>query len=209
MDDQELSIKITLIGDSAVGKTSIINKFTKNKFNAEILPTTGANYSQKVITKFNKSIRLDLWDTAGQEEYRAIGRFFYKEAYIVCLVYDITNEVSFENLKNIWYNELMEHGEEYKVVAVIGNKSDLYIKEKVPEEEAREYASEIKALFRLTSAKNGNGVEEIFDELVDKYYYDIEVPKLLVKNNDKKDEKKIKITKDNIKKKGKKKCCED
>ena len=194
MDNQDIYIKIALIGDSSVGKTSIINKFTKNKFSNEELPTTGANYSQKVIKKHDKVIRLDLWDTAGQEQYRAIGRFFYKEAYIVCLVYDITNSASFENVKNIWHEELEKYGEEYKVVAVLGNKTDLFIKEDVSEEEARKYADEIKALFELTSAKTGDGIEEIFDELVEKYF-ELEIPKM-VEQNKKKEDNNIKLNKD-------------
>ena len=119
MDKDEIGIKVTLIGESSVGKTSIINRYTKNAFTNELESTLGANYSQRKIILHGKKIRMDLWDTAGQEKYRAIGRHFYKESYIVCLVYDISSHDSFEKLKTIWYPELKEHGEKLKILAVV------------------------------------------------------------------------------------------
>ncbi len=116
-----------------------------------------------------EKIRLDLWDTAGQEKYRSIGRHFYKESYIVCLVYDITNKESFKNLKEIWYPELLEYGEKLKIIALIGNKVDKYLEEEVSEEEGKKFAKEINAVFKRTSALNGTGIEDLFEELVDKY----------------------------------------
>ena len=208
MDDEDIEIKVTLIGDSSVGKTCIINKYTKNRFESNIMTTTGANYSQKMLERFGKTVRLDLWDTAGQETYRAIGRHFYKESYIVCLVYDITNEESFKNLKEIWYKELMEYGEEAKIIAVVGNKNDLYLDEKVKEEDAKKFAEEKNAMFKLTSAKNGEGVEELFDELVNKFF-EQKIPEVLEESKkEKKNDENIKIEEvkqDNKNKK--KKCC--
>ena len=208
MDDEDIEIKVTLIGDSSVGKTCIINKYTKNRFESNIMTTTGANYSQKMLERFGKTVRLDLWDTAGQEAYRAIGRHFYKESYIVCLVYDITNEDSFNNLKEIWYKELMEYGEEAKIIAVVGNKNDLYLDEKVKEEDAKKFAEEKNAMFKLTSAKNGEGVEELFDELVNKFF-EQKIPEVLEESKkEKKNDENIKIEEvkqDNKNKK--KKCC--
>ena len=208
MDDEDIEIKVTLIGDSSVGKTCIINKYTKNRFESNIMTTTGANYSQKMLERFGKTVRLDLWDTAGQEAYRAIGRHFYKESYIVCLVYDITNEDSFNNLKEIWYKELMEYGEEAKIIAVVGNKNDLYLDEKVKEEDAKKFAQEKNALFKITSAKSGEGVEELFDELVNKFF-EQKIPEVLEESKkEKKNDENIKIEEvkqDNKNKK--KKCC--
>ena len=208
MDDEDIEIKVTLIGDSSVGKTCIINKYTKNRFESNIMTTTGANYSQKMLERFGKTVRLDLWDTAGQEAYRAIGRHFYKESYIVCLVYDITNEDSFKNLKEVWYKELMEYGEEAKIIAVVGNKNDLYLDEKVKEEDAKKFAEEKNAMFKLTSAKSGEGVEELFDELVNKFF-EQKIPEVLEESKkEKKNDENIKIEEvkqDNKNKK--KKCC--
>ena len=129
MDKDEIGIKVTLIGESSVGKTSIINRYAKDNFSQELESTLGANYSQKKIVRHGKKIRLDLWDTAGQEKYRAIGRHFYKESYIVCLVYDITNHDSFEKLKSVWHPDLKEFGEKLKILAVVENKIDNSVKQ--------------------------------------------------------------------------------
>ena len=94
-----------------------------------------------------KIVPINIWDTAGQEQYRSLGRLFYKDSRIVILVYDITSKESFLDIKNLWYNDLTTYGEKYTVTALVGNKSDCYLKEEVEEKEAREYAKEIKAHF--------------------------------------------------------------
>ena len=203
-DDNAIGIKVTLIGDSSVGKTCIINKYCKGLFDSEVDSTLGANYSQKKLEKNGKKIRLDLRDTAGQEKYRAIGRHFYKESYIVCLVYDITNKQSFESLKTIWYPELKEYGEKYKIIALIGNKIDRYLEETVSEEEGKKFAEEINAVFKRTSALSDSdtGISDLFDELVDKYLNDQNKGE----NNNNKDEN-IKIKKEVPSAKPKEKRC--
>ena len=173
MDPDELGIKVTLIGESSVGKTSIINRFTKGSFSQEIESTLGANYSQKKLTINGKKIRLDLWDTAGQEKYRAIGRHFYKESFIVCLVYDISNNDSFEKIKSVWYPELKEYGEKLKIMALVGNKIDKYLQEEVKEEEVKKFAKEIGAIYKRTSAMEGTNIEDLFNTLTEKYLTDI------------------------------------
>ena len=172
-DDDVIGIKVTLIGESSVGKTCIINKYCKNLFDSNVDSTLGANYSQKKIERGGQRIRLDLWDTAGQEKYRAIGRHFYKESYIVCLVYDITNKASFESIKTIWYPELTEYGEKYKIIALIGNKLDKYLEEQVSEEQGKQFAEEINAVYKRTSALDGTGINDLFDQLVDKYLKEV------------------------------------
>jgi small GTP-binding protein len=198
MEKEEIGIKVTLIGESSVGKTSIINRYTKESFSQELDSTLGANYSQKKITRHGKKIRLDLWDTAGQEKYRAIGRHFYKESYIVCLVYDITNNDSFEKIKSIWYPDLKEYGEKLKIVALVGNKLDKYLEEEVKEDDARKFAEEIKAIYKRTSAMEGTNIEDLFNTLADKYL--TEIAGLII------DDDKIKIKKGDTKEK-KKGCC--
>ena len=205
-DDDMLGIKVTLIGESSVGKTCIINYYCKERPILNTDSTLGANYSQKRIERKGKKIRLDLWDTAGQEKYRAIGRHFYKESYIVCLVYDITSKESFKNLKEIWYPELMEYGENLKIVALIGNKVDLFLEEQVTEEEGKNFANEINAVFKRTSALDGTGICDLFDELVDKYLTEIksEIDK---EENIKKKEDNIMIKNENKNEIKKKKKC--
>ena len=194
MDPDEIGIKVTLIGESSVGKTSIINRYTKNAFTQEMESTLGANYSQKKITLHKQKIRMDLWDTAGQEKYRAIGRHFYKESYIVCLVYDITNRDSFEKLKSVWFPELKEYGEKLKILALVGNKLDKYLDEDVNDEEAKKFAEEINAFFTKTSAMEGTNIEDLFNNLAEKYLTDIagliiEKDKIQIKKEDLKNEK--------------------
>jgi len=201
-DKDEIGIKVTLIGESSVGKTSIINRYTRNAFTQELDSTLGANYSQKKIELHGKKIRMDLWDTAGQEKYRAIGRHFYKESYIVCLVYDISNLDSFEKLKEVWYPELKEHGEKLRILALVGNKIDKYLEEEVKEEDAKKFANEINAINKRTSAMEGTNIEDLFTTLAEKYLTDIanlviqkDDSNIQIKSNDVKDPEK------------KKKCC--
>ena len=163
-------IKITLIGNSGVGKTSIINQYIEQTFDEANAATIGANYSEKVITKNNKEYELNIWDTAGQEKFHSVGKHFYKDAYIVCLVYDITSQDSLEQLQTIWYPDIKKFGEKYTILAVVGNKSDLYENDNLADEnQAKEFAQSINAIFMLTSAKTGDGIEKLFDTLVDKF----------------------------------------
>jgi small GTP-binding protein len=199
MDKDELAIKVTLIGESSVGKTSIINRYAKGNFSQELESTLGANYSQKKMVRHGKKIRLDLWDTAGQEKYRAIGRHFYKESYIVCLVYDISNKDSFEKLKSVWYPDLQQFGEKLRIVAVVGNKIDKYLEEDVKEEDAKAFAEEIKAINKRTSAMEGTNIEDLFNSLVDKYL--TEIDGMIIDGDN------IKIKKENHNDKKKKGCC--
>ena len=164
------SIKITLIGNSGVGKTSIINQYIDQTFDEANAATIGANYSEKVITKNNKEYELNIWDTAGQEKFHSVGKHFYKDAYIVCLVYDITSQDSLKQLETIWYPDIKKYGEKYTILAVVGNKSDLYENDNLADEnQAKEFAQSINAIFMLTSAKTGDGIEKLFDTLVDKF----------------------------------------
>ena len=204
-EDNIDSVKITLLGSAGVGKTCIISRYTYDSFDQNSVSTDNVNYSQKILIINGKTIKLDIWDTAGQERYRALGKHFYRDSYIVCLIYDITRLDSFEDLKNIWYEDLKTFGEKYTVLAVVGNKSDCYEQEKVNEEKAREFAKEIGAIFRLTSAKDGVGINELFDDLI-KLYLDTEfAPKIEEMKNEKSRNSSV-IGKNDLKIK-KKKCC--
>ena len=202
--EEEESIKVTLLGNSGVGKTCIIKRYLDDEFSLEEQVTFSANFSQKEVTIADKTVILDIWDTAGQEQYRSMGRNFYKDSYIVCLVYDITNKDSFEDLKNIWYNELITYGEKYTVTAVVGNKSDCFEKEEVKEEEASNYAKSIKANYFMVSAKEGINIDSMFKTLAASYLGPEFSAKIKEIINDKGSSQKIRKTKS--KKKGKK-CC--
>ena len=163
--------KVVLLGDSGVGKTCIITRFVSSSFDANMTSTNGASYCTKLVKyeQLGKNLLLDVCDTAGQEKYRSLTKFFYKDAAAVILVYDITREDSFENMKNYWYNQLLENCDKNVVLGVVGNKCDLFEEEKVTEADAREFADKIGAIFELTSAQNNTGITEIFQEVGNKY----------------------------------------
>ena len=123
----------------------------------------------KNLSLKNRNIRIQIWDTAGQEAFRSITRIFFQGAKLAILVYAVNLKDSFENLKNVWLKELKEHADPDVVMGIAGNKSDLYENEEVPEQEAREFAKSIGAVFSLTSAQNNSGINELFKNLVKKY----------------------------------------
>ena len=203
MSDEPPSIKITLLGNPGVGKTCIISRYIDNVFNENNASTIGANYSEKTIVKNGKTYNLDIWDTAGQEKFHSLGKHFYKDSYVVCLVYDITNQESLDALKSVWYPDVQKYGEKYAVLAIVGNKSDLYESEVVADEEqAKAFAKEINATFMLTSAKSGDGIEKLFNVLTDKILSDPKFAEILKGKGDN-------IVLDKNKDKGNKKgkCC--
>jgi small GTP-binding protein len=169
MADKSLSSKVVLLGESGVGKTCIISRYINDRFDEKTVSTNGASYGSKSITVNSKVIRMDIWDTAGQEKFRSMAKFFYKDATIAILVYDITRLESFEELKKYWAEQVKEHAPKKIVIAVAANKSDLYENEKVDESQGRDFAKEIGALFKLTSAKNQTGIEELFKDCGSKF----------------------------------------
>ena len=199
------NVKISLIGGSAVGKTCIIRRYSNDTFVENPSSTTGGSYSEKFVTIDNKDIQLNLWDTAGQEKFRAIGKHFYKDAYIIIMVYDISKKDTFEEIKEIWYPDVKQNGEKYGVLAVVGNKSDLYEEEEVSENEAKEFAKEIGAFFMLVSAKTGNNVNQLFEALLRQYLGKEFTKKVEEMKKNKGDTKQLKI--DKTKDKKKKRCC--
>ena len=163
-------VKVAVLGNSCVGKTSILTRYVKEIFDENVTSTIGANSVEKKLKRGKNKYTLNIWDTAGQEKYQSLGKNFYKDAYITLLVYDITSQNSLESLKNRWYPDLQIYGENCVVTAVVGNKSDLYENDELAnEEEARDFANEIGAIFALVSAKKGNNIDKLFDDLLDKF----------------------------------------
>ena len=114
-DSQEgaTTCKVVLIGESGVGKTSIISRYINNTFKSQLMSTPGANFVTKnvIMEDDNQSIKFEIWDTAGQERYRALAKVFYKNAAVCVLVYDITRKTSFTELKNYWFKEIKENAQ--------------------------------------------------------------------------------------------------
>ena len=185
MEENAKSCKIVLLGESGVGKTSIIDRFINDKFEDEGISTIAASFVDKTMTfeEFQgKSVKFEIWDTAGQEKYRSLNKIFYKKTGAAILVYDITNKQSFEELKNYWYQQIKEFAPKdiskklYKlfyfyfyffllVIGIAGNKGDLFDREAVKEEEVKIFAKEIDAIFRLTSACTSFGIKELFKSI--------------------------------------------
>ena len=164
------SFKIVLIGESGVGKTSIISQFVNQVFQEDVESSSSGTYNSKtLIYDNNKVLKLEIWDTAGQEKYRSLASMFYKEASAAILVYDITRKDSFEQIQQYWASQIKENSPSNIILALCGNKSDLIEEEKVDEEEARNYAKEINAIFYPTSAKNDSGITDLFLQIAKKY----------------------------------------
>ena len=189
-------IKIILLGDSGVGKTCIINRYVYNKYNSITDTTLGSSYSSKTIKKNNIDYKFNIWDTTGQEKYHSITNLFIKGSNAVILVYSIDSLSSFEGL-NYWYNSIKEflEGNDY-ILAIIGSKSDLIKEEVVSEDEARKFAEEKNAIFKLVSSKEDpDGINHLFNMILDEL-----IKKKIVIRNDS-------IVIKNNKSKKKKKCC--
>ena len=163
--------KILLIGESGVGKTSIISQYVEETFKEDQETSAGASFSTKKLNlKNGNQITLEIWDTAGQEKFRALTQLFYKESSAAILVYDITRKDSFEQIKEYWFNQVKEKSPNNVIIALAANKIDLFENEEVEEKIARDFANEIGAIFMMTSAKNKDGIDELFDIIANKIF---------------------------------------
>ena len=192
--DEPQQIKVVLLGESSVGKTSIINQFTIKKFNVHCSTTVTAQFITKVLTfpELEKSIQFNIWDTVGQEKYRSLAKIYYKDAKVIIFVYDITKKFSFNSIKDYWYKETINNTDGHPLIALVANKVDLYENQEVETKEGRAFADEINAIFQSTSAKNDSGINTLFENIGKK----IIIPEYDYKNADSKAQQEyIKIAK--------------
>ena len=161
-------IKVILVGESGTGKTSLINATMGLKFQEHLETTSTNSFSSKTITINNKDYVLNLWDTIGQEKFRSLTKIFIKDSKIVILVYDITQQRTFNEL-DYWYKIIHDILGDEPIIGVCGNKNDLISKEQVKEEVAKKYAQEKNIGFKLTSAKNPLTFNKFLEDLVKKY----------------------------------------
>ena len=178
--------KILLLGDSTVGKTCFLLRYCDKRFQEAHLSTIGLDYRLKSMTlKNGKNIKLQIWDTAGQDRFRAITKNYYKGANGIILIYDVTNLQSYENVKN-WISQIKEEANPNVLIYLAGNKIDVGEEERVVKtEEGQKIADELNLPFYETSAKNGLNVNEIFEDIlekIDEVYSKIEVSKTEGKN---------------------------
>ncbi len=162
-DNYEYIFKIIIIGNSNVGKTSIINRFTDKEFKDKHLATLGCDFHMKTIMINEKMIKIQIWDTAGMEKYQSITKSYYRGAQACLIVFDITNRESFESIEN-WienFNKFCNPNIQ-KIILLIGNKCDLGIDRKISYEEAENYSRVNNLLYYETSAKDDINIHEVF-----------------------------------------------
>ena len=169
-DEEEEDIKVILVGEPGTGKTSLINVAIGKMFTDNSPSTLISTFVQKKFTKNNKEYILNIWDTAGQEKFRAMTKIFIKNSKIVILVYSINSKETYDGLKEYWFNIITEALGDEPIIAMVGNKSDLFLEEQIKEEEAKEFARENGIKFKLVSAKEDpDGFIEFLEELLDEY----------------------------------------
>ena len=184
--------KYIIIGDAAVGKSNLLLRYAHGQFKPEYQLTIGVEFGAKNVVIRNKTYRIQIWDTAGQENFRSITRAYYKNSVCALVVYDISSRDSFNNVST-WIEDCRNNSSEKIFMVLIGNKSDLADKRQVSTEEGRELAEKYEMKFYETSAKTGENVNDIFNDSVDEIakkmdqnYYDLENDTCGIKQGNKK-----------------------
>ena len=170
MNEEEIiDIKLILLGESGVGKTSIIKRYINDEFDPTITTSLTTSYVGKIIEKGKKKIKLNIWDTVGQEKFRSISKLFLKNTKIVIIVYSIVSQESFDNL-DYWLNLYKTQLEDGTILGVAANKCDLFLEQVVSDEIGKQYAQKNNAIFGLISAKqNKNSIDNFIGKLIDAY----------------------------------------
>ncbi|KAK9514238.1 hypothetical protein VZT92_027718 [Zoarces viviparus] len=168
-DDYDYLFKVVLIGDSGVGKSNLLSRFTRNEFNLESKSTIGVEFATRSIQVEGKTVKAQIWDTAGQERYRAITSAYYRGAVGALLVYDIAKHLTYENAER-WLKELQDHADSNIVIMLVGNKSDLRHLRAVPTDEAKALAEKHGLSFLETSALDSSNVELAFQTILTAIY---------------------------------------
>jgi small GTP-binding protein len=172
-----LPCKVVLIGDSGTGKTSIIYRLIHNAFESQLRTTLGAGLST-YYTKFdNHQVKLNIWDTAGQENYRSLARIYFRDAQCVLIVYDLADDSTFKNV-DYWIEELDQLSPESHFRVLVANKRDLRNTRAVTEEAGRQHASMIRASYYEVSALSGEGVNALFSHVAEKFVKFLDVRKV-------------------------------
>ena len=163
-------IKVKTVGDSNVGKSSIVVRFVDDTFSGQMAPTIGVEYKSKIFEVYGKRVKATIWDTAGAERYRTITSNYYRGSHGIIFVYDVTCRASFENIEKYWLKEVKEYfpNPSEIVMMLVGNKIDNQVGRVVSEEEGEDLARVHGMMFIETSAKEKIGVNEAFEEVVNK-----------------------------------------
>ena len=168
-ENYEVMFKVVLIGDMKVGKTNIVSRYIKNEFNKDSMSTIGVEFGSKELVIEGHNVKVQIWDTAGQEKYKSITNAYYKGAKGAFVVYDITNKNSFDNADN-WLNNLRASADKKCSIILIGNKSDLENKREVSIEQGEEKAKNSEIAFMETSALSGDNIDKAFEMMINEAY---------------------------------------
>ena len=191
----ECVYKVLLLGDTTVGKTCFLMKYTDKTFQDIHMATIGLDYRLKSMKlKSGKNIKLQIWDTAGQDRFRAITKNYYKGSHGIILIYDVTNVQTFENVKQ-WVSQIREEASANVIIYIAGNKIDMEEERKVNKEEGEKLAEELGFPFVETSAKSGININETFEDLIER------IDKIYGNSPQK-------VTRNNLYKAKDKKCCQ-
>ena len=163
----EYLFKIILIGNSGVGKSSIMQRYMKQTFNSNYKITIGVDFLMKSLKINDEIVKLQVWDTAGQEKYRSMTSSYYRGAHVALIVFDLTSHTSFEALP-LWIENFYKNGPEQKNTILIGNKKDLVEERQVTQEEAELFSQTNNMIYFETSAKEGNNIDYVFNYTAEK-----------------------------------------
>ena len=168
MSKKESLYKILILGDSTVGKTCFLTRYADNTFQENQMATLGVDYKLKnVKMEDGNTVKLQIWDTAGQDRFHSLTRNYFKGAHGIILLYDITTQSSFDNVSK-WIKQIKEDASEKVVIILVGNKIDLEHKRAIPTEEGEKIAEDFGLIFFECSAKTGKNINEAFNELIKK-----------------------------------------
>ena len=168
--EADITLKLLLLGDTSVGKTSILTNYNENKFDKDTIGTIGVEYVYKTITYKNMKIKLQLWDTSGEERFRTITKNFYRNADGLFLVFDLTREDTFNNIIN-WLSDVKEYNPDLKIL-LLGNKLDLINERKISTERAANLATKHNLQYLEVSAKDGTNTQKSFEALINLIFKD-------------------------------------
>ena len=203
---EDYKLKVVIVGDSGVGKSNLIKRFTTNEFNEHSKATVGVEFLSRYYKINDKIFKIEMWDTAGQERYKSITAAYYKGAKGALIVYDTTSAKSFENVDK-WLGEIKEKaGKDIKLI-IIGNKIDLKDKKVITTEQALTRAKELDIPLMETSAKDATNVKEAFHDLLKEMYCELSKTLQIVEKQNLENDRNNGVQLDVNEQKKKKSCC--